>query len=90
MVGTTELESVTSCMSSKRSNQLSYAPVENATIIPEFTGFVKRFRIPCTQKMIFLLKYLKLTLRCVHHCRIISTKRQKIAMRTLLDDFPIL
>lgn len=27
MVGTTELESVTSCMSSKRSNQLSYAPV---------------------------------------------------------------
>ena len=25
-VGTTELESVTSCMSSKRSNQLSYAP----------------------------------------------------------------
>ena len=29
MVGTTELESVTSCMSSKRSNQLSYAPVDN-------------------------------------------------------------
>lgn len=29
MVGTTELESVTSCMSSKRSNQLSYAPVNN-------------------------------------------------------------
>ena len=27
MVGTTELESVTSCMSSKRSNRLSYAPV---------------------------------------------------------------
>ena len=30
LVGTTELESVTSCMSSKRSNQLSYAPVNNA------------------------------------------------------------
>ena len=29
LVGTTELESVTSCMSSKRSNQLSYAPVNN-------------------------------------------------------------
>ena len=29
-VGTTELESVTSCMSSKRSNQLSYAPVRGA------------------------------------------------------------
>ena len=27
LVGTTELESVTSCMSSKRSNQLSYAPI---------------------------------------------------------------
>ena len=27
MVGTAELESATSCMSSKRSNQLSYAPV---------------------------------------------------------------
>ena len=27
VVGTTELESVTSCMSSKRSNQLSYAPM---------------------------------------------------------------
>lgn len=27
-VGTTELESVTSCMSSKRSNQLSYAPYD--------------------------------------------------------------
>ena len=26
MVGTTELESVTSCLSSRRSNQLSYAP----------------------------------------------------------------
>ena len=29
LVGTAELESATSCMSSKRSNQLSYAP-ENA------------------------------------------------------------
>ncbi len=29
MVGTTELESVTSCMSSKRSNLLSYAPMDN-------------------------------------------------------------
>ena len=28
MVGTAELESATSCMSSKRSNQLSYAPVK--------------------------------------------------------------
>ena len=31
LVGTTELESVTSCMSSKRSNQLSYAPAEKTT-----------------------------------------------------------
>ncbi len=30
MVGTAELESATSCMSSKRSNQLSYAPVSNS------------------------------------------------------------
>src|SRR4051794_32292578 len=29
-VGVTELESVTSCMSSKRSNQLSYTPIERA------------------------------------------------------------
>lgn len=29
-LGTTEVESVTSCMSSKRSNQLSYAPISNA------------------------------------------------------------
>ena len=35
LVGTTELESVISCMSSKRSNQLSYAPVDNDTIIFE-------------------------------------------------------
>ena len=34
MVGTTELESVTSCMSSKRSNQLSYAPMDNAYHTP--------------------------------------------------------
>ena len=45
MVGTTELESVTSCLSSRRSNQLSYAPVNvvpagwtaasiNITILP--------------------------------------------------------
>ena len=33
LVGTTELESVTSCMSSKRSNQLSYAPVDNIIMI---------------------------------------------------------
>ena len=41
MVGTTELESVTSCMSSKRSNQLSYAPAYNDTIIPELQARVK-------------------------------------------------
>lgn len=32
-MGTTELESVTSCMSSKRSNQLSYAPKRIVTIL---------------------------------------------------------
>ena len=41
MVGTTELESVTSCMSSKRSNQLSYAPADNDTIIAETKSKVK-------------------------------------------------
>ena len=32
-MGVTELESVTSCMSSKRSNQLSYTPVESPSTI---------------------------------------------------------
>ena len=32
MVGTAELESATSCMSSKRSNQLSYAPINSLKI----------------------------------------------------------
>src|SRR5690606_38619244 len=37
-VGTTELESVTSCMSSKRSNQLSYAPSVAAIAKCEFAA----------------------------------------------------
>ena len=41
MVGTTELESVTSCMSSKRSNQLSYAPVVTTAIILKIHALVK-------------------------------------------------
>ena len=43
MVGTTELESVTSCMSSKRSNQLSYAPIDNGYMIPYIARLVKPF-----------------------------------------------
>jgi hypothetical protein len=35
MVGSTELESVTSCVSSRRSNQLSYEPVTRL-IVPNF------------------------------------------------------
>ena len=33
MVGPTELESVTSCVSSRRSNQLSYGPLEKLQYI---------------------------------------------------------
>ncbi len=43
MVGTAELESATSCMSSKRSNQLSYAPMRNGIIIHEMGELVKHF-----------------------------------------------
>ena len=43
MVGTAELESATSCMSSKRSNQLSYAPVHNIIIIHKDGQLVKHF-----------------------------------------------
>ncbi len=42
VVGTTELESVTSCMSSMRSNQLSYAPIAVIlSILPEQKKKVK-------------------------------------------------
>ena len=42
VVGTTELESVTSCMSSKRSNQLSYAPVNG-----KYRAYYNRILLEC-------------------------------------------
>ncbi len=51
VVGTTELESVTSCMSSKRSNQLSYAPAEQnlsyTTFLSLSSDLRKIFRKKC-------------------------------------------
>ncbi len=44
LVGTTELESVTSCMSSKRSNQLSYAPIRVSSV--RLNGIVETMRAP--------------------------------------------
>ena len=38
LVGTTEFESVTSCMSSKHSNQLSYAPKQLSHYTTKWTG----------------------------------------------------
>ena len=49
VVGTTELESVTSCMSSKRSNQLSYAPVATFKI-----SYLRAFVKPNTAVYAFL------------------------------------
>lgn len=45
MVGTAELESATSCMSSKRSNQLSYAPEKYIYILSVYFDYGKRFNI---------------------------------------------
>ena len=57
MVGTTELESVTFCMSSKRSNQLSYAPVNQ----PYYHNliFLSCQHFLCKEYKIFLKKFLK-------------------------------
>ena len=56
VVGTAELESATSCMSSKRSNQLSYAPVNNGNMIPKTPHSVKRKRACFLQKSSFFGK----------------------------------
>ena len=57
MVGTTELESVTFCMSSKRSNQLSYAPVNQ--LYYHNLIFLSCQHFLCKEYKIFLKKVLK-------------------------------
>ena len=57
MVGTTELESVTFCMSSKRSNQLSYAPVNQ--LYYHNLIFLSCQHFLCKEYKIFLKKFLK-------------------------------
>lgn len=70
MVGTAELESATSCMSSKRSNQLSYAPAKlfydtlNGVYLSSETPdlFTKNPRVSCAGSEIYLFM-LRIVLR---------------------------
>ena len=53
LVETTGIEPVTPCMSSKYSNQLSYASVWNGTIITRSAQFVNSLVKICNQNVIF-------------------------------------
>ena len=55
MVGLTELESVTSCVSSRRSNQLSYKPMKPDSTIPRQPSLILPYgltadRLTCQRK----------------------------------------